>query len=344
MALRNLLETNDCGIYCAAGDFHIDPWRPVKTALITHGHSDHARWGSKHYIATHRTVPILQHRLGPDISVRGVAFGETLFVNGVKVSFHPAGHIVGSAQIRVEHEGEVWVVTGDFKLSPDGTSEVFEPVKCHAIIMESTFGLPVFNWRPEAEIKRELNDWYHANHQAGITSVLVGYSLGKAQRLLNYLEPVGPIYTHGATENLNEVLRANGTALPDTIRVTRELPKADITGQIVVTPGSALGTPWMRKFDPYETAVASGWMMLRGAKKRKAVDKGLIISDHADWEQLNESVKLCGAERVFVTHGYTSIYSKWLREQGLDAQELQTLYTDEESADAELVKEEEGHA
>jgi putative mRNA 3-end processing factor len=219
---RPVLTFTAEGIYCPAGDFHIDPWRPVPRALITHGHSDHARWGMRSYLATDQALPVIRRRLG-DITAEGIAFGEPRRIGGATVSFHPAGHVPGSAQIRVEVGGEVWVVSGDYKTEPDGLAEPFEPVPCHAFISECTFGLPIFRWEPQPQVMARIRDWWAANAAQGKTSILGAYSFGKAQRLLAGLAGQGPILTHGAVEEMTQVLRSQGYALPETIRVTPEV-------------------------------------------------------------------------------------------------------------------------
>ncbi|RYD93049.1 MAG: DNA ligase-associated DEXH box helicase, partial [Sphingobacteriales bacterium] len=201
-----LIEFSEKGLYCRAGGFYIDPWRPVDRALITHAHSDHARWGSKYYLAQHDSIPIMQVRLGPN-HYQGVGYGETTYINGVRVSFHPAGHIIGSAQIRVEYEGEVWVVSGDYKTENDGISGAFEPVPCQHFVTESTFGLPIYNWKPQAEIYRSMQEWILKNKSLGKSSIFIAYSLGKAQRLLQPLSEVSErILVHGAVYNMHMAL------------------------------------------------------------------------------------------------------------------------------------------
>ncbi len=325
----NLLEFTNHGIYCPQADVYIDPWRPVGRALITHGHSDHARWGHQHYLCTERAAPVIRYRLG-DIHLETVAYGEKRVINGVEISFHPAGHVVGSAQIRLAYKGEVWVVSGDYKLSDDGLAEAFEPLRCHTFITECTFGLPVYRWQPQRAVFQDINNWWRANQANGKVSLLSGYALGKAQRILRHLEhSIGKIYTHGAIENVNEVLRNQGIALPNTIRVTPEIPKKDFTGSIIIAPPAALDGTWARKFQPVSTGIASGWMSLRGARRRRAADRGFVLSDHADWTELHTAIQATGAERIFVTHGYTGIFKKWLQEQGYDAHEVSTEYEGE---------------
>ncbi|MEL6169328.1 MAG: ligase-associated DNA damage response exonuclease [Pseudomonadota bacterium] len=324
-----VLITTNSGLYCAAGDFYVDPWRPVDRALITHGHADHARPGHARYLATRAAGPVMRHRLG-EITLEGIGYGETRRIGGATVSFHPAGHVPGSAQIRIEVAGEVWVVSGDYKVEPDGLSEPFEPVRAHTFITECTFGLPVFTWAPQSEVVEEVNEWWGANRVAGRFSVLGAYALGKAQRLLANVDPaIGPILTHGAVENTNAVLRGQGIALPETVRVTPNLNPKDHPGALVVATPSALGTPWMRRFGPTSTAFASGWMRLRGVRRRRAADRGFILSDHADWQGLNTAIRETGAERVLVTHGYTDIFARWLTEQGYDTGIVETEFEGE---------------
>ncbi|MEM6483087.1 MAG: ligase-associated DNA damage response exonuclease, partial [Pseudomonadota bacterium] len=264
-----VLEFRPQGIFCPSGDFFIDPWRPVERALITHGHADHARPGHAHYLSTESAGPVIRHRLG-NIALEGIGFGETRQIGAANVSFHPAGHVPGSAQIRVESGGEVWVVSGDYKTAPDRLSEPFEPVKCHSFITECTFGLPVFSWVAEDEAARQINDWWAANTASGKFSLLGAYSLGKAQRVMSLLDPeIGPILTHGAVENTNQVLRRQGLDLPVTTRVTPNLQAKDHPGALVLAPPSAIGSSWSRRFRPASTGFASGWMQLRGVRRRR---------------------------------------------------------------------------
>jgi len=328
-----LLTVTDRGICCPDGGFHIDPWRPVDRALITHGHADHARPGHGSYLATRAAAPVMRHRLG-EIDLQTVAYGERLTINGIEVSYHPAGHVPGSAQIRVARRGEVWVVSGDYKVEPDGLSEPFQPVRCHTFITECTFGLPVFTWRPQPEVAGDIDAWWRANAAEGRASMLGAYALGKAQRVLSAVDAgIGPILTHGAVENTNDVLRRQGLSLPNTIRVTPELDVKAHPGALVLATPSALGTPWARRFGPASTAFASGWMALRGVRRRRAADRGFVLSDHADWPGLNAAIRATGAERVLVTHGYTSIFRRWLAEQGYDAHVVETGW-EGESLDA----------
>ena len=324
------LSFTPSGIYCAAGDFHIDPWRPVPRALITHGHADHARPGMGAYLATDLAAPVMRHRLG-DIPLDTIPYGEPRQIGGATVSFHPAGHVPGAAQIRVEVAGEVWVASGDYKLVDDGLSTPFEPVSCHHFITESTFGLPVFRWQPQEVVADEIGRWWTACATAGKTAFLGCYALGKAQRLLSLLDPEqGPILTHTAIENTNAVLRNQGLALPPTVMAGPDLDPKAHKGAIVLCPPSAIGSAWARKFGAQETAFASGWMALRGIRRRRAGDRGFVISDHADWPGLLNAVRETGAENVYVTHGYTEIFARYLNENGWNAQVIPTEFGGEE--------------
>lgn len=328
--MSNLLTFTDRGIYCAAGDFYIDPWRPVERALITHGHADHARPGMMRYLATEAAAPVIRYRLGGDIALETTRYGDEIRIGDATVSFHPAGHVPGSAQIRVEVGGEVWVVSGDYKVDDDGLSEPFEPVRCHAFISECTFGLPVFNWAPQDDVIGAINAWWQANRDAGRTSAIGAYALGKAQRILaNVDASIGPILTHAAIENTNDVLRAQGIELPATVRLTADLDRKAYPGALIIATPSALAGNWPRGFGPVSTAFASGWMALRGVRRRRSVDRGFVLSDHADWRGLNAAIEATGAERVFVTHGYTAVFRRWLEERGYAAEIVETEFEGE---------------
>jgi len=324
------------GLYCPAGDFYIDPWRPVDRAVITHGHGDHARWGNRHYLAAAPGEGILRARLGQDIDLQTLAYGERIDQQGVTLSFHPAGHVLGSAQLRIEHRGEVWVASGDYKVEPDGTCAAFEPVRCHCFITESTFGLPIYRWTPHAQIFEEINAWWRANAAAGKASVLFAYAFGKAQRILHGIDAgIGPLLVHGAVEPLNAVYRAAGVRLPET-RYAGEIARNDplLRQALVIAPPSAGGSTWMRRFGELSDAFASGWMLLRGTRRRRGVDRGFALSDHADWPGLLWAIEQTGAERVMVTHGQVDTLVRYLCEQGLDARAFATEYGEEEDAPA----------
>ena len=327
----NVLQFTGYGIYCPAGDFYIDPWKPVKRAVITHAHSDHARWGNQYYLCEYASVPLLRLRLGNDIQVQGIAYGETLFFNGVKVSLHPAGHMIGSAQVRVEQDGEVWVASGDYKLENDGLSAPFEALRCHTFITESTFGLPIYRWEPQQQIFNSITQWIYENQQAGKASVLLAYSLGKAQRLLYHLkDKVDHFLAHGAIAIPHEVLLKEGWPLPPVERITPETPKSAFNNAVIMAPPSAEDNAWMRRFQPYALGVCSGWMQVRGNMRRRNADAGFALSDHADWAGLLQAVAATGAEQVFATHGFSSVFARYLTEKGIAAREVSTSYGDED--------------
>lgn len=329
-----LIEFSDCGLYCRAGGFYIDPWKGVDRAVITHAHSDHARWGSKYYLCHHYTKPLLETRLGPN-QYQSVEWGEPIYMNGVRITLHPAGHIIGSSQIRVEYNGEVWVISGDYKTENDGLSGAFEPVKCNVFITESTFGLPIYSWRPQEQIFSDVQSWIQKNKEVGKTSVLIAYSLGKAQRLLPCVDPVtDKIFLHGAVHNIHMALVNSGWKLPETERVTPDTPKEALKGTVVIAPSSAEGSPWLKRFAPYEIGICSGWMQVRGNKRRKNADAGFALSDHADWKGLLEAIKATEAEKVYATHGFQSAFSRYLNELGIEAAEVKTEYGGEDEEEA----------
>ncbi|TDH25561.1 ligase-associated DNA damage response exonuclease [Segetibacter sp. 3557_3] len=332
-----LIDFTDKGLYCAPGNFYIDPWKSVDHAIITHAHSDHARWGSKNYLCHTDTKPILQLRLGEN-PYQTLPWGEPIVINGVTVSLHPAGHIIGSSQIRVEYRGEVWVVSGDYKTENDGISSAFEPVPCHTFITESTFGLPIYRWKPQPEIYADIQHWIRKNQADDKASVIIAYSLGKAQRVLQAIaEVTDKIFVHGAIWNTHEVLVQAGWKLPVVRRVTPEVPKEDYRGSVIIAPPSADGTPWMKRFSPYSVGVCSGWMQVRGNARRRNVDAGFPLSDHADWYGLMDAIKATGAQKVFVTHGFQAAFSRYLNENGIEAAEVKTEYgNDEEDAPANV--------
>jgi putative mRNA 3-end processing factor len=330
-----LLQNTPRGLYCAAGNFYIDPWRSVDSAVITHAHSDHARPGHGAYLATPDALGVLRARLGERAAIDTLPYGQSVLMNGVDVSFHPAGHVLGSAQVRVEHRGEVWVVSGDYKLDPDPTCAAFTPVRCHTFVTESTFGLPIYRWRAPEVMFGEINRWWSENAAAGRASVVYAYAFGKAQRILAIVDAnIGPIICHGAVEALNRAYREAGVTLPATSLVT-DLPKDfDLTRALVVAPPSAAGSPWLKRFGEHADAFASGWMAVRGARKQRGVDRGFVISDHADWPSLLTAVGESGASRVLVTHGSVPVMVRHLREIGLEADALETEFEGEGGAEA----------
>jgi len=333
-----LIEFTEKGLFCVPGNFYIDPWKPVEKAIITHAHSDHARLGNNLYLCHHQTKPLLQLRLG-DNYYQSLEWNEPIYINNIKVSLHPAGHIIGSSQVRMEYKGEVWVFSGDYKTENDGLSGQLEIIPCHTFITESTFGLPIYNWKPQEEIFKTIQEWILTNSQMGKTSVLIAYSLGKAQRLLSCVAETGlPVFLHGAVHNVHQVLMDAGWKLPHAERITPDTPKDKIKGGIVIAPGGADGTPWMKRFIPYSVGVCSGWMQVRGNVRRRNADAGFVLSDHADWRGLLGTIKATGASKVFVTHGFQSALSRYLTEQGIEAGEVKTAYGDAEEEENNLVQ------
>ena len=335
-----LIQFTDKGLYCSAGDFYIDPWGAVNKAIITHAHSDHARWGSNYYLCHHYTKPILQLRLGNN-NYESVGWNEPVFMNNVKVSLHPAGHIIGSSQIRVEFKGEVWVVSGDYKMEDDGLSGAFEPIKCNTFITESTFGLPIYNWKKQVEIYSDIQNWVLKNQAQQKTSVLIAYSLGKAQRVLQAVSKVtNNIFVHGAIWNTQEVLQANNWNLPIVKRITQATTKEELKNCVVIAPPSADGTPWMKKFQPYSVGICSGWMQVRGNSRRRNADAGFALSDHADWNGLLTAIKATEATKVFVTHGFQASLSRYLNENNIEAAEVKTEYGNDDEEPIQKIVEE----
>jgi putative mRNA 3-end processing factor len=331
----NLIELTPSGLYCPQADIFIDPWRPVEKAVITHAHADHSRWGMKHYLAHHHSAEVMKLRLGQDISLETTEYDQSLGINGVKISLHPAGHIPGSAQIRLEYKGKVFVVSGDYKVECDGLSEPFEAVKCHEFVSECTFGLPIYKWQPQQEIFHNLNKWWKQNAANGRNTVVFAYSLGKAQRIINNLDlSIGEVFAHGAIWNTNQALIANHVRVVDIPRVNAEMPKGRFKGSLIIAPPSAMGTPWMQKFSPYRTAICSGWMNVRGARRRRSADAGFVLSDHADWEGLISAIKATEAEKVYLTHGSTAVFGRYLEEvEKIQAVELETLFEGENGSE-----------
>ena len=338
----NLLEFTEKGIYCEKADLYIDPWQPVEKAIVTHGHSDHARWGTKNYLCQKDSKEILKHRLGADISLQTLDYRQKININGVNITLFPAGHIVGSAQILAESNGERWVVSGDYKLEQDPLTPTFEPVPCDVFVTESTFGLPVYSWKNPEDVYHEINQWWQENRKEGLVSILTGYTLGKAQRLLHALDTsIGPVYLHGAIYNINQILINQHLPLYDAPKVTSDHKKEDFKGAMILAPPSAVGSPWIKKFVPYSIGTASGWMSLRGTRRRRSVDRGFVLSDHADWKGLNKAIKATGAQKIIITHGYRDVFCRWLNECGYDARVEDTLFEGELSEIGESTVEKE---
>ncbi|GAA4437192.1 ligase-associated DNA damage response exonuclease [Ravibacter arvi] len=329
-----MLTFTNSGFYCEPGRFYIDPWRPVDRAVITHGHGDHARPGMGSYLCHTHTVPVLRSRLGEDIQVEGVPYGRLLSVNGVKVSLHPAGHIVGSAQVRMEYRGKVVVISGDYKTQDDGLSTPLEIIRCHEFVTESTFGLPIYNWTPVATQNEALRSWVAGNQAAGKTSVLVGYSLGKAQRIMKALESMAPLHVHASIGRLNQAYESAGVTLPEYKVINFYEDVRHLNGAVVIVPPSLLHSNLLQKIPNRAEALCSGWMQVRGARRWRSADAGFAISDHADWNGLLQTITATEAEKVYVTHGQTAVFARYLNEAGIPAGEVKTEFGDEEGPES----------
>ena len=340
MRSKGLIHLTSKGLYCEPGDFYIDPWKPVKRAVLTHAHADHTYRGNQNYLVPEEGKLLSRIRLGDEARIETAKYGESVAMNGVKVSFHPAGHVLGSAQVRVEHKGEVWVASGDYKLMPDATCAPFEPLRCHAFITEATFGLPIYRWTPSEIIFKEINNWWRKNREEGKASVLFAYALGKAERIMNGIDrSIGNIYTHGAVERLTAAYRESGVDLPPTTYVGSVENKKDFVGSLIVAPPSSAGSTWLRRFGKHSTGFASGWMMVRGARRRRAIDRGFVLSDHADWPELLSAISATHAETVYVTHGFSEELVRWLNESGTNAKPLKTEYHGETDTLDEVLSE-----
>ena len=336
MGERSFVRLTDRGIYCVPGRFYVDPWKAVDLAVISHGHGDHAKWGMGKYLCHAFTKPILKLRIGEGIEVQTVEYGEEIDINGVKVSLHPAGHIVGSAQIRMEYKGYVIVFSGDYKVDDDGLSTPFELVRCHEFITESTFGLPIYNWLKPQEYSELMQSWVQQNRDHGKTSVFIGYSLGKAQRIIKSIEGSGRIFVHSSIAKLNEGMKSVGIVLPEYETLNFQEGVKHTDGAIVIVPPALFDSAMLKKIPNSATAFCSGWMQVRGSRRWRSADAGFAVSDHADWKGLIDTVKATGAEKVYVTHGQTAVLSKYLNEIGIHAVELKTIYEDNDPTDNEL--------
>ncbi len=336
MKKGGLISLTPRGLYCKAGDFYVDPWKPVKKAVVTHAHADHSYRGNEQYLVPKEGELISRIRIGDGAVIETLPYRKPLDIDGVRVSFHPAGHILGSAQVRIEYKGEVWVISGDYKLTPDATCAPFEPVKCHHFVTEATFGLPIYRWQKTEKVFDEINDWWRRNQEKGKASVIFAYSLGKAQRIMNGIDrSIGAIFTHGAVERLTQAYRESGVDLPKTTYAGAVENKKDFVGSLVVAPPSAQqSVGWLRRFGPQSTGFASGWMAVRGARRQRAVDRGFVLSDHADWPELLTAIGGAEAETVYVTHGFSPEVVRWLNGNGQYAVELKTKFVGDDADDS----------
>ena len=328
--MRDLLTLSPSGLYCAIGEFYIDPWRRVPRAIITHAHADHARSGCDRYLCASVGKLILRTRLGGTAPIDTLRYGETIFINGVSVSLAPAGHVLGSAQVKVSHGGVTWVVSGDYKTQADPTCQGFESIRADVFVTESTFGMPIYRWQDPTIIANGINRWWRDNRDAGRTSVLLAYALGKAQRLAAIIDPsIGPIVAHGAVMKMVRAYRDSGVRLPAIDGVPPRARKVGGGRSLVIAPPSVAGSRWLNLFGDKSVAMASGWMAHPGVQHQRGFDHGFAISDHADFPGLLSAIEASRAKRVLVTHGATESLAGFLRERGLDAQALQTPTQDE---------------
>ena len=310
-----MIVDSERGLYCPEGGFHLDPLLPVERAVLTHAHGDHARAGSSSYLCTPETAVLLRRRL-EGARIETLPYGERLRVGGVTVSLHPAGHMLGSAQVRIEGGSGVWVLSGDYKREPDPTCPPFEPLRCDAFITEATYALPLFRWDDPSAVAREIVAWWQGN--ARKASVLFCYALGKAQRLLAEIVRLAdrPAWVHGMVEPFAQAYRECGVRLLETRHVAEE---RGLLGELVLAPITARGTPWMKRFRALEQGFASGLLRIRGTRRRRGFDRGFVISDHADWPGLLRTIRETGAGRVYATHGHREALVRWLRESGVEA-------------------------
>lgn len=334
---RDLLECTPRGLYCPAGDFYVDPWAAVDYAILTHAHADHARSGSKRYLSAKSSESLLRVRLGQSIDLQTVAYGESLTIKDARVSLHPAGHILGSSQVRIEVAGRVALITGDYKLQSDLTCDAWEPVRCDLMVSESTFGLPVFRWPETRLVIQEMIGWWEENQRQGRTSLLLAYSVGKAQRVLAEIfgvcgvEVASKVAVHGAMLGPNRAYVSAGVALPELPSAASLGGQHDWSQSLVIGPPSTQSTPWMDRFSDPSIAMASGWMAIRGTRRRRNVERGFVLSDHVDWPDLLTAIGECQPEQVWVTHGFSEVVSRYLTERGIAAEVLQTRFGGEES-------------
>lgn len=321
------LKVTAKGLFCPQGNFFIDAWKPVPVCVVTHGHGDHAYWGHDLYIGSPETIKIIQHRLGKDTPCQVLEYHQKLKLGNCWISLHPAGHILGSSQIRIEDSKGVTVISGDYKRSPDATCTPFEVVECDVFVTESTFALPIYKWPTNDTIRTQINEWWEENANNGHPSVLFGYSLGKAQRILNLLKDSGKtVYLHGAIFSLAKLYEEMGISMAPFAPVSETAKGTSFKQELILAPPSAIGTPWMKRFPSCRTALASGWMEVRGTRRRKALDRGFVLSDHADWDDLIHTVEQTKAKIVLTTHGNSATLAQYLRdEKGILARELKGL-------------------
>jgi putative mRNA 3-end processing factor len=332
-----MLQETANGLYCPAGDFYVDPWGAVPRAVITHAHGDHARAGSASYLCADPCAPLLKRRFGADVAVEARRYGDVVHIGSTRVSFHPAGHILGSSQVRIEGPDGVWVISGDYKRAADPTCPPFEPVRCDTFVTESTFGLPIFHWDPAAGVVAQLFNWWNDNRAASRASVVFCYTLGKAQRILAELARLTDrrVLVHGAMLPMIDAYREAGVNMLDTSALIERPRGSSAAGELILAPLLARGTPWMRRLGDFSDAFASGTMRVRGAQRQRNVDRGLVLSDHADWPALLETVRDVGATRVLVTHGHSEAFARYLASEGIESGVIRTAWEGEAAVEGD---------
>ncbi len=334
LEMPGTLEMSPAGLYCPAGGFHIDPWKPVPRAVITHAHADHARSGCGQYLCLSTGKRVLRERVGASAKIDTLRRRERQRVGDVDLQLVPSGHILGSAQVCITHRGVRWVVTGDYKLEADPTCDPFETVEADVLVTESTFGLPIYRWGDARETAASINAWWRASREAGSTCVLFAYALGKAQRLASMLDPsIGPIYAHGAVMKMVRAYRDSGVRLPPIDQLAPATRRAGGGRAMVIAPPSTAGSRWLKTFGETRVAMASGWMTIRGVRRRRGFDRGFVVSDHADFPGLVQAVEASRAKRVYVTHGSSAVFARFLCERGIEASVLETRFSGEEGSD-----------
>ena len=336
MASDDLVVLRPEGLYCPDGAFYIDPWRPVDRAVLTHAHADHARAGHRRVLCADRGLPVFRSRLGPEAALQGLGYETPLRLGGVEISLHPASHVLGASQIRIAARGQVWVVSGDYRVVEDASCDAFTPVRADVFITETTFGLPIYRWAPQTVVVEEILGWWQAQAAQGSACLIYTYALGKAQRLIMALEAMGaltagpgPVYVHAAVAKINAAYRAAGVPL----RTLSTPPPQLAAGDLVLAPQSVEGSHWLgRQALVVAQASVSGWMTVRGARRRQPGVRGFVLSDHADWPGLLWAIDQSQAGRIILTHGQTGFMARWLTEQGRIVQTLETEF-DAQQAD-----------
>jgi len=330
------LKVTEKGLYSTTGEFFIDAFRPTPKCVVTHGHGDHAYWGQGLYIGSPETIKIIKHRLGKDIPCQILEYNEKIKLGNAWVSLHPAGHILGSSQVRIEDSKSVTVISGDYKRAPDPTCLSFEVVECDIFVTESTFALPIYQWSKNEYIEKQIYEWWQENAKNGNPSILFSYALGKAQRIMNMLSnhTDKAIYLHGAIYSLSELYKDMNVKMIDFSPVSETVKGSSFSKELIIAPPSAIGTSWMKRFPSCKTAFASGWMEVRGNRRRRALDRGFVLSDHADWTDLVNTVAETKAKIILTTHGNSAVFAKYLREEkNVDARELKGLDANFEEED-----------